>query len=111
MAILSVSSQNPQPSRINKAVSTRRLDIKLAPNLNQILPQCTKKKDILRHQFFIAKTFIMDRIIEFIINHWELEGVWMFFFVALLWDNNVRSGQSVSLTEVTLLIIKEIAWL
>lgn len=49
----------------------------------------------------------MDRIIEFITNHWELVGVWMFFLVALLWDNNRRSGQSVSPTEATLMINKE----
>src|SRR5690554_4270026 len=49
----------------------------------------------------------MDRIIEVITNHWGAVGVWMCFLVALLWDNNRRSGQSVSPTEATLMINKE----
>lgn len=49
----------------------------------------------------------MDRIIEFITNHWELVGIWTAFLVALLWDNNRRSGQSVSPTQATFMINKE----
>ena len=49
----------------------------------------------------------MDRIFEFITNHWELVGIWTAFLAALLWDNNRRSGQSVSPTQATFMINKE----
>lgn len=49
----------------------------------------------------------MDRIIEFVTNHWELVGVWIAFLAALLWDNNRRSGQGVSPTQATFMINKE----
>lgn len=49
----------------------------------------------------------MDRLFEFIGNHWELVGIFTFFLIALLWDNNKRSGQSVSPAEATLKINKE----
>lgn len=49
----------------------------------------------------------MDRLLEFVVNHWELVGLFTFFLVALLWDNNKRSGQSVSVAEAVLKINKE----
>lgn len=49
----------------------------------------------------------MDRLFEFIANHWELVGMFAFFVVALFWDNNKRSGQSVSPAEATIKINSE----
>lgn len=50
---------------------------------------------------------IMDRLLEFITNHWELVGIFAFFAIALLWDNSRRSGKSVSPAEATIKINKE----
>lgn len=55
----------------------------------------------------ISEKTIMDRLFEFVVNHWELVGLFTFFVVALLWDNNKRSGQSVSPAGATLMINKE----
>lgn len=49
----------------------------------------------------------MDRIIEFVTNNWELVLLWAAFLAALLWDNNRRSGQSVSPNQATFMINKE----
>lgn len=50
---------------------------------------------------------IMERVFEFVANHWELVGIFVFFLVALLWDNNRRAGGSVSPAEATVKINKE----
>lgn len=49
----------------------------------------------------------MQRVIEFMTNHWELVGIFAAFLAALLWDNNRRSGQSVSPAMATAMINKE----
>ena len=49
----------------------------------------------------------MERVIEFMTNHWELVGIFAAFLAALLWDNNRRSGQSVSPAMATTMINKE----
>ncbi|WP_430461568.1 rhodanese-like domain-containing protein [Thalassolituus sp. LLYu03] len=49
----------------------------------------------------------MDRLIEFVGNHWELVGIWGAFVAALMWDNSRRSGASVSPAQATLMINKE----
>ncbi|WP_419813202.1 rhodanese-like domain-containing protein [Bacterioplanoides sp.] len=49
----------------------------------------------------------MDQLFEFIGNHWWLVGIWGAFLAALLWDNNQRSGQSLSTAQATQLINKE----
>ena len=49
----------------------------------------------------------MDRILEFVANHWLEVSIFLAFLVVLLWDNNKRSGQSVSATEATFKINKE----
>ena len=43
----------------------------------------------------------MDQYIEFVVNHWWLVGIWGAFLLALLWDNNRRSGLSVSTSQAT----------
>ena len=30
----------------------------------------------------------MDRLFDFVANHWWLVGIWGAFLLALLWDNN-----------------------
>ena len=49
----------------------------------------------------------MDRLFEFIGNNWWLVGLWAVFLLALLRDNNQRSGKSVSPSEATLMINRE----
>lgn len=49
----------------------------------------------------------MQRVLEFVANHWELVGIFAFFLLALLWDNNKRAGASVSPAEATLKINKD----
>ena len=49
----------------------------------------------------------MDQYIEFVVNHWWLVGIWAAFFVALLWDNNRRNGQTVSTAEATTMINRQ----
>jgi len=49
----------------------------------------------------------MDQLFEFIGNHWWLVGIWGAFLAALMWDNNQRSGQSVSTAQATAMINKE----
>lgn len=49
----------------------------------------------------------MERILEFVTNHWLEVSVFLAFLIALLWDNNKRAGQSVSATEATFKINKE----
>jgi len=49
----------------------------------------------------------MDRLFEFVGNHWWLVGIWGAFLGALMWDNSRRSGQSVSASQATLMINKE----
>lgn len=49
----------------------------------------------------------MDRLFEFIGNNWWLVGLWTVFLLALLRDNNQRSGKTVSPSEATLMINKE----
>lgn len=49
----------------------------------------------------------MERVFEFVANHWQLVGIFTFFLVALLWDNQKRAGASVSPAEATLKINKE----
>src|SRR5690606_37102083 len=49
----------------------------------------------------------MDRLFEFIGNNWWLVGLWAVFLLALLRDNNQRSGKTVSPSEATLMINKE----
>ena len=43
----------------------------------------------------------MDRLFDFVANHWWLVGIWGAFLLALLWDNNRRSGLSVSTSQAT----------
>lgn len=49
----------------------------------------------------------MDRLFEFVGNHWWLVGIWGAFLGALMWDNSRRSGASVSPSEATLMINKD----
>ena len=49
----------------------------------------------------------MDRLFDFIGNHWELVGIWAAFLIVLFWDNSRRSGQSVSAAQATQMINKE----
>lgn len=49
----------------------------------------------------------MDRLFEFVGNHWWLVGIWTAFLVALFLDNSKRSGKTVSPAEATLMINKE----
>jgi len=49
----------------------------------------------------------MDQLLEFVVNHWWLVGIWAAFVVALLWDNDRRNGPSASTAEATRMINKE----
>ncbi len=49
----------------------------------------------------------MDQLVEFVGNNWWLVGIWGAFIGALLWDNNQRSGQSVSTAQATAMINRE----
>lgn len=49
----------------------------------------------------------MDRLFEFVGNHWWLVGIWAAFLIALFMDNSKRSGKAVSPAEATLMINKE----
>lgn len=49
----------------------------------------------------------MDRLFEFIGNHWELVGIWFAFLIALFWDNSRRGGLSVSPAQATQMINKD----
>ncbi|MAD47126.1 MAG: sulfurtransferase [Oceanospirillaceae bacterium] len=49
----------------------------------------------------------MDRLFEFVANHWWLVGIWGAFLLALLWDNNRRSGLSVSTSQATMMANNE----
>lgn len=46
----------------------------------------------------------MDRLFEFVGNHWWLVTLWFAFLVALFMDNSRRSGKTVSPSEATRLI-------
>lgn len=43
----------------------------------------------------------MDRLIEFVINHFELSGLFVLLLIALLYTEKARSGRSVSPQEAT----------
>lgn len=49
----------------------------------------------------------MDQVFEFVGNHWWLVGIWAALLAALIWDNNQRSGDSVSIVEATRLINRD----
>ena len=49
----------------------------------------------------------MDRLFDFVANHWWLVGIWGAFLLALLWDNNRRSGLSVSTSQATMMANNE----
>lgn len=49
----------------------------------------------------------MEQVFDFIINNWMLAGVWVLFLAAFLWDNNKRSGASVSTAQATQMINKQ----
>ena len=49
----------------------------------------------------------MARIIEFLINHWLLSGLWVALFATLLLYINSKSGRSVSPQQATLLVNRE----
>ncbi|MFY9178469.1 MAG: rhodanese-like domain-containing protein [Venatoribacter sp.] len=48
-----------------------------------------------------------ERLPEFILNHYELVGIWAVFLIALLWDNGKRSGQSITPSQATFMINKD----
>ncbi len=50
---------------------------------------------------------IMEQLFEFVGNHVGLIAIWGAFVVALMWDNNRRSGDSVSTAQATHLINRE----
>lgn len=46
----------------------------------------------------------MDRLLEFVVNHWELSSLFVFFLLALWFTERSKSGRSVSPHEVTRLV-------
>ena len=48
----------------------------------------------------------MTRLLEFLVNHWILSGLWAALFGALLFYVNSKSGKSISPQQATLLINK-----
>lgn len=51
----------------------------------------------------------MEQALEFINNNWMLVSVWGVFLAAFLWDNNQRSGASISAAQATQMINKQSA--
>jgi rhodanese-related sulfurtransferase len=49
----------------------------------------------------------MEQVFDFINNNWMLVTVWGAFLAAFLWDNNQRSGASVSTAQATQMINKQ----
>ncbi len=49
----------------------------------------------------------MDRLIEFVSQHYYLAAAWALTLVMLLWNESRKSGKSVSTSEATTLINKE----
>lgn len=49
----------------------------------------------------------MEQVFDFINNNWMLVSVWALFLVAFLWDNNQRSGASISPAIATQMINKQ----
>ena len=49
----------------------------------------------------------MEQAFEFINNNWMLVSVWGVFLAAFLWDNNQRSGASISTAQATQMINKQ----
>ena len=49
----------------------------------------------------------MDQLFEFATNHWWMVAIWLFFLIALLWDNNRRNGPSVTTGEAVRMINQE----
>jgi rhodanese-related sulfurtransferase len=49
----------------------------------------------------------MEQALEFINNNWMLVSVWGAFLAAFLWDNNQRSGASISAAQATQMINKQ----
>jgi len=49
----------------------------------------------------------MEQAFEFINNNWMLVSVWGAFLAAFLWDNNQRSGASISAAQATQMINKQ----
>ncbi len=49
----------------------------------------------------------MEQVFEFISNNWMLASVWGVFLAAFLWDNNRRSGASISSAQATQMINKQ----
>ena len=49
----------------------------------------------------------MEQVIDFINNNWMLVSMWALFLMAFLWDNNQRSGATVSTSQATQMINKQ----
>ena len=49
----------------------------------------------------------MEQVFDFIGNNWMLVSIWGAFLAAFLWDNNQRSGASVSTAQATQMINKQ----
>ncbi len=49
----------------------------------------------------------MEQVFDFINNNWVLVSIWGAFLAAFLWDNNQRSGASVSTAQATQMINKQ----
>lgn len=49
----------------------------------------------------------MEQVFEFIQNNWMLVSVWGALVAAFLWDNNQRSGSSISTSQATQMINKQ----
>ena len=49
----------------------------------------------------------MEQAFDFINNNWMLVSVWALFLIAFLWDNNQRSGASISPAQATQMINKQ----
>lgn len=62
---------------------------------------------ILPPRFNYYQIEYMAQFIEFATNHWWMVAIWLFFLIALLWDNNRRNGPSVSTAEAVRMINQE----
>ncbi len=49
----------------------------------------------------------MEQVLEFINDNWMWASVWGAFLAAFLWDNNQRSGASISAAQATQMINKQ----
>lgn len=50
---------------------------------------------------------MLEQVLEFVMNHWALTGVWIVLFILLIRTEGARGGKALSTLEATQMINKE----